>query len=137
MFNKFLIKIKNAILIVPLFYSGTMLCMQNQTQQQEQNQQEPDSDNQLADDNENIVFQFDGQETLQTPQEQITNQAEMIIAEENTTQTDQNTEELSTEEIKAQRLAALKTIIQNEKRELIVCYICGRHDCGINPPRYV
>jgi hypothetical protein len=136
MYNKYLIKIKNAILIVPLFYSGTMLCMQNQAQQQAQIQQEPDGDNELADDNEDIVFKLDDQETLQTPQEEITNQAEMISAEENTSQTDQNTEELSMEATKAERLAALKNIIQNV-RKLQVCHVCGREDCKIYPPYYV
>ena len=143
MFNKFLIKIKNLVLIALLFYSSAIDCMQQgftqeQLQSQEEaNQEQSTNDNELANDgndnsdDDNIVFNFGEQQTLQIAQEQIqtSNQNDTKINEETVSQTSNQTNQIQETVLKeltiAQRLAVLKSILRY-KNHTRICPTCGR-----------
>jgi len=135
MFNKFLIKIKNLVLIALLFYSSAIDCMQQEfTQEQLQSQEETTQEQSTSDNNsgdDNIVFNFGEQQTLQSTQEQsqTSNQNDTKINEDTVSQTSNQTNQIQETVLKnltiAQRLAVLKSILRY-KNHTRICPTCGR-----------
>ena len=134
MFNNFLIKIKNLVLIALLFYSSAIDCMQQEfTQEQLQSQEETTQEQSTSDNNsgdDNIVFNFGEQQTLQIAQEQsqTSNQNDTKINEDTVSQTSNQTNQIQETVLKnltiAQRLAVLKSILRY-KNHTRICPTCG------------